>query len=367
MAEQVITNRYALYNGDCVEGMSQLPDESIGLSVYSPPFQGLYKYSSSARDLSNARTADEFFEHYDFVITQIHRLTMKGRTTAVHCSEIPSGNSGLDHMLDFPAEIVEAHVKCRNPKCKAGARERKHGLCGHGWFDFTGRYIIWKEPLMVRNRTMAKNLAHKTIVTDSSRAGQAIADQMLTFRKKGVNPEPIQHAHGLTRYAGGVPIPSDLLPYRNWPGDQKENRYSHWIWRRYASYIWDDVRPDRVLPFIDSKDPEDEKHVHPLQLDAIERAVEMWSNPSDIVLTPFAGVGSEVYVPVQCKRRGIGFELKHSYYRQSVMNLERVDDEQIDNTSDMFSMLPEEAMGDLVIRKHELAELDFDDAATFDE
>lgn len=349
-ARQVVTDRYALYNMDCIEGMQQLPDESIGLSVYSPPFGGLYVYTSSPRDLSNARNYDEFFNHYDFVVEQIHRLTMPGRSSAVHCSDIPSGNTGLDHLTDLPADLVEAHVKCRYAKCTAPERMRRKGLCGHGWFHFAGRYIIWKEPLMVRNRTMAKNLAHKTIVTDSAQAGQAIGDQVLVFRKKGDNPHPITHVHGLTRYAGSVSIPADLLPYRNYPGDQKENRYSHWIWRRYASCIWDDVRPDEVLPYRESLDEGDEKHVHPLQLDVIDRCVELWSNPGDAILTPFMGVGSEVYSAVRAKRLAIGFELKDTYYRQAIKNLDAVDSDAPKEVSDMFSLLDEESLGSLVIR-----------------
>jgi DNA modification methylase len=346
ISEEVITERYAIYNRDCIEVMQQLPDESVGLSVYSPPFGGLYVYTSSPRDLSNARTYDEFFEHYDFVISEIHRLTKPGRTSAVHCSDIPSGNTGTDFLNHLPGDIIEQHVKCRHDKCKASERERRKGMCGHGWFQFTGDYVIWKEPLAVRNRTMAKNLAHKTIVLDSARAGLAIADHVLTFRKRGDNQEPIKHPHGLMEYAGSVAMPNDILAYRNWPGDQKENRYSHWIWRRYASCIWDDIRGDRVLPYIESKDSEDEKHVHPLQLDVIERAVTLWSNPGDVVLTPFMGVGSEVFAAVHLGRRAIGAELKDTYFRQAVKNLERVDIA-VPYEPTLFDMLEAESKGDL--------------------
>ena len=324
--DEVVTDRYAIYNGDCIEVMKQLPDASIGLSVYSPPFGGLYVYSSSERDISNARNYDEFWQHYDFVIAEIERLTMPGRSTCVHCSDIPSGNTGVDFLNHLPGDIIEQHVMCRKPNCKASERERRKGLCGHGWFQFTGDYVIWKEPLMVRNRTMAKNLAHKTIVEDSARAGEAIADHLLVFRKRGNNPEPISHPHGLTEYAGSVSMPNDVLPFRNYIGDQKENKFSHWIWRRYASCIWDDIRPDRVLPYIESKDERDEKHVHPLQLDVYERAITLWSNPDDIVLEPFLGVGSGVYAAVRLGRRGIGAELKDTYFRQAVKNIANVNE-----------------------------------------
>jgi hypothetical protein len=171
---------------------------------------------------------------------------------------------------------------------------------------------------------MAKNLAHKTIVEDSSRCSVASADYLLVLRKDGENKVPISHPTGLQSYAGEREIPTELLPYRGWKGNQIQNRYSHWIWRQYASAFWDDVRIGRVLPFKESRDEEDEKHVHPLQLDVIERAVTLWSNPGEIVLTPFMGVGSEVYGAVEAGRRGIGVELKHSYFRQSIKNLESI-------------------------------------------
>jgi uncharacterized protein YuzE len=168
---------------------------------------------------------------------------------------------------------------------------------------------------------MAKNLAHKTVVKDSSRCSVASADWLLVFRRKGENKIPIAHPHGLLSYAGERQIPSELLPYRDWNGNQIENRYSHWIWRQYASAFWDDIRIQRVLPFKASKDEEDEKHVHPLQLDVIERVVTLWSNPGETIITPFMGVGSEVYIPVSMKRKVIGIELKPSYYRQAVRNV----------------------------------------------
>lgn len=323
--EQVITDRYALYLGDCCEIMPSLPDESVGFSVYSPPFAGLYHYSSSPHDLSNSRSYQEFIDHYDFVISEIHRMTMPGRSSAVHCADVPSGNSGVDWLMDFPGDIIWMHTHCRKPDCRASELERRKGLCGHGWFEYTGRYHIWKEPLTIRNRTMAKNLAHKTIVEDSSLCSVASADYLLLFRKHGENPKPITHPHGLMEYAGERIPPSDVLKYRGWKGNQIENKYSQWIWRQYASSFWDDVRLDRVLPFRDTRSENDEKHVHPLQLDVIDRAIELWSNPGDVVATPFMGVGSEVYSAVRAGRFGIGMELKDTYYRQAIENLNSVD------------------------------------------
>lgn len=299
---QIITNQYAIYNGDCIEVMKSLPSESIHLSIYSPPFAGLYHYSSDDRDLSNARTYEEFFEHYDFVVKELYRLTVPGRMTAVHCMDVPTGNTGCDTLTDFPGDII-----------------RQHKRLG---FDYVARYHVWKEPLTVRNRTMTKALAHKQIVDDSSRCTVASADYLLVFRRKGKNPIPITHPNGLMEYYGEREIPAELLPYRGHTGNQIENRYSHWIWRQYASAFWDDVRLDRVLPFREARGEDDEKHVHPLQLDVIDRCLTLWSNPGETVLTPFMGVGSEVYASVVEGRRAIGAELKESYFAQAIKNLE---------------------------------------------
>lgn len=299
---QVITNQYAIYNGDCIEVMKSLPSESIHLSIYSPPFAGLYHYSSDDRDLSNARTYEEFFEHYDFVVKELYRLTVPGRMTAVHCMDVPTGNTGCDTLTDFPGDII-----------------RQHKRLG---FDYVARYHVWKEPLTVRNRTMTKALAHKQIVDDSSRCTVASADYLLVFRRKGKNPIPITHPNGLMEYYGEREIPAELLPYRGHTGNQIENRYSHWIWRQYASAFWDDVRLDRVLPFREARGEDDEKHVHPLQLDVIDRCLTLWSNLGETVLTPFMGVGSEVYASVVQGRRAIGAELKESYFAQAIKNLE---------------------------------------------
>lgn len=304
--KQDITDRYAVYNGDTLEVMPSFPDGSIHLSVYSPPFAGLYQYSSSDRDLSNARNYEEFFTHYGYVIKELNRLTMNGRITAVHCMDVPNSNTGRgDSLRDFPGDIIRLHAE-------------------HD-FEYVARYCVWKEPLTVRNRTMTKALAHKTIVDDSSRCSVASADYLLCFRKRGENPVPIAHPVGLTEYAGERNPPADVLPYRGWKGNQIENRFSHWVWRQYASAFWDDVRLDNVLPFREARDEDDERHVHPLQLDVIQRCITLWSNPGERVFTPFMGVGSEVYEAVRSGRYGIGTELKESYYRQAVSNIESIE------------------------------------------
>ena len=299
--DQVITDQYAIYGADCIEVMQKIPDHKIHFSVYSPPFGGLFTYSSSDRDLSNCVTKEGFFEHYAFVVRELARITMPGRMTAVHCMDIPTSNTGRDGLMDFPGAIIRLHQK-------------------EGW-EFVARHGIWKEPLAVRNRTMAKNLAHRSFVEDSTLCGVASMDQLLIFRRHGKNPVPVAHPTGLLEYAGERPIPLEVMKYRGWEGNQIENRYSHWIWRQYASSFWDDIRIGRVLPFKQSKDENDEKHVHALQLDVIDRAIVMRSNPGETVLTPFMGVGSEVYGAVTLGRRGIGIELKTSYFRQSIKNM----------------------------------------------
>lgn len=320
VTDQTITEDYALYNGDCIEVMQSLPDKSVHLSVYSPPFGGLYNYSSDDADLSNCASYEEFFEHYAFVVREIARLTLPGRCTAVHCMDVPSGNSGADHYIDFPGDIIRLH--------------EKHS------FHFIARHAIWKEPLWVRNRTMQKNLAHKTAVDDSIYCGVASADYLLVFRKAGENQIPVAHPAGFLEYAGDdSKMPNEVRAWRGFDGDQKTNKFSHWIWRRYASSIWDDIRMGRVLPFQEARDEEDEKHVHPLQLDVIDRVVHMRSNPGETVLTPFMGVGSEVYSAVRLGRRGIGAELKPSYYRQAVENIERAAQEHASDVAhgDLFA------------------------------
>jgi len=299
--DQFLTDKYALYQADCMEVMQDMPDASVHLSVYSPPFCGLYHYSSDVRDLSNAADYGDFFAQYEMIIEQLARITLPGRMTAVHCMDVPTSNSGNDALIDFPGDIIRAHER-------------------HGW-RYCARYAVWKDPWKVRMRTMQKNLAHRSLTEDSSQCGNAAADYLLVFRRKGENKIPILHPVGLLEYAGARKPPAELLQYRGWQGKQTENSYSHWIWRQYASVFWDDVRLERVLPFEASRDQEDERHVHPLQLDVIERIVTLWSNPGEVVLTPFLGVGSETYVAVLLGRFGVGAELKASYFRQAVQNM----------------------------------------------
>lgn len=308
--ESVVTDRYAFYNADAVEVLSSLPDQRAHFSIYSPPFAkegggALYQYSSSERDLSNSPSYQDFFEHYSFIVRELARSTMPGRMTAVHCTDVPSGNSGCDYLVDFPGDIIRLHRR-------------------EGW-QYVARYHIWKEPLDVRLRTMAKGLAHKTLVEDSSKCSVASADYLLVFRRNGQNLVPIAHPQGLMEYAGWRVPPAEVLRFRGWKGKQTENRYSHWIWRQYASAFWDDIRLDRVLPYQKARENEDEPHPHPTQLDVIHRALQLWTNPGETVVVPCAGVASEVFESVRLGRLAIGAELKTSYYRQGVANMGLVD------------------------------------------
>lgn len=314
--DQEITDNYAIYNGDCMDVLPQLDDESVDLSIYSPPFAGLYNYSSSERDFSNCENKEQFLEQYNFLIAEMARVTKPGRINAVHCTDVFDNTCRL---WDFPHEIIKIHAE-------------------HG-FEYRNRITIWKEPLKVRMRTMVQSLMHKFIVEDSTRCFTAMPDYVLIFTKKGENRVPVTHPFGINHYAGEIPIlPNILRAWNNanatdFSADQlwehlkatnKENgitKLNHYIWQRYASSVWDDIRIDNVLPFRDSKEEDDEKHVHPLQLDVIDRLVELYSNPGEIVLTPFMGVGSEVYSPVSMGRKAVGIELKDSYFKQAKLNL----------------------------------------------
>lgn len=296
--------------------LPQLDDKSVDLAVYSPPFAGLYNYSSSERDFSNCENKEQFLEQYNFLIAEMSRITKPGRINAVHCTDVFDNTCRL---WDFPHEIIKIHAS-------------------HG-FEYRNRITIWKEPLKVRMRTMVQSLMHKFIVEDSTKCFTAMPDYVLVFTKKGENQIPVTHPYGINHYAGEIPIlPNILRAWNNanstdfnaeqlWDhlkATSKENeitKINHYIWQRYASSVWDDIRIDNVLPFRDSKEEDDEKHVHPLQLDVIDRIVELYSNPGEVVLTPFMGVGSEVFSPISMGRKAIGIELKDSYYKQAKLNL----------------------------------------------
>lgn len=320
---QIHENNYSIYNGDCMDVVTEISDSSIDFVVYSPPFAGLYNYSSDYRDFSNCENENQFLNQYDFLIKELSRVTKKGRINAVHVTEVIQ-NDGSS--WDFPNAVIQLH--------------EKHG------FQYKGRITVWKEPLKVRMRTMVKSLMHKLIVEDATQCFVAQPDYVLIFKKKGESEIPVIHPQGLFEYFGETPIlPNILKAWNNANGtnlndtelwdflnkeyydhkDPKSNKLSHYIWQRYASSVWDDVRIDNVLPYKDSKEEDDEKHVHPLQLDVIDRLVYLYTNVNEVVLTPFMGVGSEVYSPVSMGRKAIGIELKDSYFKQAILNLKDAD------------------------------------------
>lgn len=322
--DQIITDQYAIYNADCMAVLPNIPDNSIDLSVYSPPFCGLYQYSSDPQDMSNCETREQFLEGYEFLIKEMKRTMKPGRITAVHCQDV------FDHasrLWDFPHEVIRIH--------------EKYG------FTYRNRITVWKEPLRVRTRTMVQSLMHKFIVEDSTKCFTAMPDYVLIFTRNGENEVPVTHPEGFKRYFGNTPVLQDTVRIWNntndtkftveqlWEhlnshykehADARTNKLSHYIWQRYASSVWDDIRIDNVLPFRDAKEEDDEKHVHPLQLDVIDRIVELYSNAGETVLTPFMGVGSEVYSPVSLGRKAIGIELKDSYFKQARINLDLAKD-----------------------------------------
>lgn len=298
--DQVITDDYAIYHGDACELIQALPANGIGFGIHSPPFEGLYKFSSSERDLSNSE-GDQFWEHYAFLIRELLRVTMPGRIHAVHVMQLPTSKirHGYIGMRDFRGEVIRAFER-------------------EGWI-FHSEVCIWKDPVVAQQRTKSIRLLHKQIVKDSTISGQGLADYIVSFRKPGENPQPI--AGAFDQYIGSFREP-DRSKYTT--ATDGRNWYSIEVWQRYASPVWMDIDQTRTLQFRTARDERDEVHISPLQLDVIERCIDLWSNPGDTVLTPFLGIGSEVYSAVQMGRRGIGYELKESYFRQAVKNLEGI-------------------------------------------
>jgi DNA modification methylase len=288
IAEQSGENWHA-YHADCCEAIQLMPDNSIGFSVFSPPFASLYTYSDSERDMGNCRTDDEFFSHFGFLISELLRTVKPGRCVSVHCMDLPTSKERHGHIgvRDFSGDIIRAFES-------------------RGWI-YHSRVTIWKDPVTAMQRTKAIGLLHKQLKKDSCISRQGIADYVVTFRKPGENPEPV--AGELDHFAG------DPATFQN------TGNLSIDIWQRYASPVWMDINPSRTLQKESARDQKDERHICPLQLDVIERCIQLWSNPGDVVFSPFMGIGSEGYVSLQLDRRFVGVELKDSYFRQAAANL----------------------------------------------
>lgn len=273
--DQEITDRYSLYNADCVEIARSLPDASIDFSVYSPPFESLFVFSNSERDMGNNASSADFWAHYRFLIAEHIRIMKPGRLVAIHCMNLPTSKArdGYIGLKDFRGEIIRAHQE-------AG-------------FIYHSEVCIWKDPVVAMQRTKALGLLYKQLRKDSAMSRQGIADYLVVMRKPGENMEPVTHTH--------ESLPVDL-------------------WQRYASPVWMDINQSKTLQYMSARESDDERHISPLQLEVIERAIDLWTNPNDLVYTPFLGIGSEVYTALKMGRRGIGSELKHSYFKLAVEN-----------------------------------------------
>ena len=293
VVDQCITKDFALYNGDSCEVLAGVPDNSIHYEIYSPPFASLYTYSNSERDLGNCKSNDEFFEHFKFIAQQLYRVLMPGRIMSVHCMDIPAmkERDGYIGLIDFPGQLIRMFEEIG--------------------FIYHSRVAIWKDPLVEATRTKALGLMHKQLCKDSAMCRNGLPDYLVSFRKPGDNMEPIAHPDGLTSFAG-EDEPSD------------DGVYSHQVWRRYASPVWMDINQSRTLNREAAREQNDERHICPLQLDVIERGLTLYTNPGDTVLTPFLGIGSEIYQALEMGRKGIGIELKASYYAQAVKNCKSV-------------------------------------------
>lgn len=299
--DQRITEDYALYRGDCVAVLRGIPENSLHFSISSPPFGSLYSYTDATEDFSNVRTKEEFFDGMGFMVKELYRAMMPGRIVSFHCMNLPSSieRDGFIGIDDFRGDLIRLY--------------QKHG------FIFHSEVVIWKDPLIAATRTHALGLAHKQIVTDSAMCRTGIPDYLVAMRKPGKNPEPVEHKPaGFTRWIGS---PQDE-PKAEKKSDPKTNKYSHYVWQNYASPVWMDIDPSDTLQRESAREDEDSRHICPLQLTVIRRAIELWSNPKDTVFTPFAGIGSEMYVAIEEGRRAVGSELKESYWRNAVSNCE---------------------------------------------
>lgn len=316
--DQHFGKNFALYNADCVDVLKTLPENSIHGMGFSPPFAALYTYSSSDRDLGNCKNESEFLENFRFVAELMYRDLMPGRIMWCHCMDTPAmkERDGFIGLHDFPGDLIR--------------------LFQSVGFIYHSRVAIWKDPLVEATRTKALGLMHKQIVKDSSMCRQGLPDYVIAVRKPGDNPERVAHPEGFTSYIGenepDAPKKEPDLKSRNAIDDhhshitKQDPVYSHQVWRRYASPVWMDIRQSNTLNRNAARADGDERHICPLQLDVIARCWELWTNPGDTVFSPFAGIGSEIYQALLMGRRGIGVELKPSYYRQAVKNCTLADD-----------------------------------------
>ena len=285
---QVIGNNYALYHGDCVEVLKGIPDASVDYSIFSPPFASLYTYSNSPRDMGNVRNDEEFFEHFDYLIEQLRRVMKPGHNVSFHCMLMPTSKErdGYIGLKDFRGDLIRAF--------------QKHG------FIYASEVCIWKDPVTAMQRTKALGLLHKTVRENACMSRQGIPDYLVTMRAPGEMVDRVKHTH------------------ENYPVGE---------WQKVASPVWMDINPSDTLQFRSARDDDDERHICPLQLEVIRRGIALWTNPGDVVLTPFGGIGSEPYVAIQMGRKAIAAELKDSYFKQLAANVQNA----LKLTNDLFA------------------------------
>lgn len=311
--DHIEAENYSIYNADTVDVARMLPDESVDFSVFSPPFASLYTYSNSDRDMGNVRDDAEFWEHYRYLIKEQFRVMKPGRNIAIHCMNLPTSkqNDGFIGIRDFRGDIIREYQK-------AG-------------FIYHSEVCIWKCPVVAMTRTKALGLLHKTIKKDSSMSRMGLPDYIVTMRKPGDNPKPVA---GEFKYYVGDNPPVGFSKIERHDGSHywqpSPQNTSVDVWQKYASPVWDDIRQTDTLNFREGRDSDDEKHICPLQLDVIERCLQLWSVPGDVVWTPFLGIGSEAYMAVKLGRKAIGVELKPSYFALAARNMRNADGKQFD-------------------------------------
>lgn len=289
---QYISDKVSLYHGDSCEVLKAIPDNSIHYSIFSPPFASLYTYSNSNRDLGNCRTRTEFYAHFEFIIKELYRVLMPGRLLSFHCMNLPTSkqHDGFIGITDFRGELIK--------------------MFQDAGFIYHSEVCIWKDPVTAMQRTKALGLLHKQLKKDSAMSRQGIPDYLVTMRKPGDNPEPITHTN-------------ETFPVSEW------QKYASPVWETYPSPVWWDINPSDTLQYRSAREHNDERHICPLQLPVIKNAIDLWTNPDDIVLTPFLGIGSEAYQALKMGRRAVGIELKESYFRQAVLNCQSVEAEDL--------------------------------------
>lgn len=303
---QVITDKYALYNGDCVEVASQLDDESVDYQIFSPPFASLYTYSDDDRDMGNVKDDKEFFEHYKYLVKEQFRICKTGRSVSIHCMNLPTTKNfdGYIGCKDFRGDLIRIYQE-------AG-------------FIYHSEVCIWKCPVLAMTRTHALGLLHAQVKKDSIMSRQGFPDYVITMRKPGDNPRPVA---GEFKYYAGENPPEGFIKHEYNDGRvvyiPSDSNTSIDVWQKYASPVWDDISPTNTLNFAEGRDSDDERHICPLQLDVIERCLQLWSAPDDVVFTPFLGIGSEAYMSVKLGRKAIGSELKDSYFNLACRNVEQ--------------------------------------------